>query len=105
MDADAAVVIALDDVEGGERRHRPGFEPGLLAELAYRRLEDRLAEFLDAAGKAPFADARRAGALHQQHAPVAPDDTENAHDRPVGIVAGIGGHHREGSADRPACLL
>jgi hypothetical protein len=62
----------------------------LLADFANRGREDGLAEFLDAARKAPFADARRPGALNQKHAPVPPNDAENADDGPLWVVPGHG---------------
>src|SRR5260370_20899088 len=88
MGAHAPVLVAVDDVERGQDRDRLDLEPGLFAELARDRCEDGLAEFLDAAREAPFPDARRAGALHQEHASGAADDAENADDGPGGVVPG-----------------
>jgi hypothetical protein len=88
MGVHAALAVALENVERRQRFNGFDDEAGLLPELAGDRLENRLAELLDAAGETPFADVRRAGALHQQHASVAADDAEHTDDRPVRVVAG-----------------
>src|SRR5713101_3094001 len=62
MGAHAAFAVALEDIESGQGFKGFDDEAGFFPELADDRREDRLAELLDAAREAPFADARRAGA-------------------------------------------
>src|SRR6266851_5079784 len=80
MGAHAAFAVALKDIESGQCFNGFDDEAGLFPELARDRCEDGLAEFLDAAWEAPFPDARRPGALHQEHPPLAAHDAEDADD-------------------------
>src|SRR5579864_8706548 len=87
MRHDLAGLVLADRLDDGQDVRRFGDDRGFLEQLAPRAFEHGFAEFLRAAGKAPFADAGRQRALRQKRAPAAADDGETADDRPLGIEA------------------
>src|SRR5260221_12762299 len=90
MGVNAALTVVLDDVESGQCFNWFDDEASFFLELADHRLEDPLAKFLHAAGKAPFTNVRRTGPLHEEHPPVTAHDAENTDGGLVRVVPGHG---------------
>jgi hypothetical protein len=98
MVADAARVIALDRVERGDRVAAAGGKAGLFRQFPPRAFDHRLAQFLDAARKAPAPAVGLLGPAHQQEAVAAADDRKQADHRRSRIItvhgATMGGRRR-----------
>ncbi len=77
--------VIVDEIDDVDNTFDLGADPGFLKNLAPRRLEYRLAEFLGAARQVPPSLPRRIGAADQKNFAVSQDDGADADNRTVGI--------------------
>ena len=87
MKLNPRVLVARDAVDDVDQSDDIGFEAGLLHQLARRRLTDRFADLLGAAGNTPAIADRWFGALDQQDFVIAEHHDSDADIGTVGIAA------------------